>query len=182
KVVLYSLDRVPFMRQNYEQNCLIVNRFARFLGPNASGSYAVTRDWIRDHGGKTPLPIVDGTITRISVGDYLAVRYAFNPDAYGCNPADPDKQGLVDAVTEVGEQLQVLVDQGFRKHQVGAVSQSTLQDCGAGLPREAMAPSPRRERRSTIADRLKQLDGLRDQGLVTPAEYEERRKKILDAL
>src|SRR5262245_6021975 len=67
KVVLYRRSRVPFMKRNYEQDCLVVNRFARGLGQNAAGAFEVLRDWTKAHGGEVPIEMrLDAIVTRIA--------------------------------------------------------------------------------------------------------------------
>jgi hypothetical protein len=52
-------------------------------------------------------------------------------------------------------------------------------DLAAPAPTPTSAPSPVP---SEAAERLRVLNNLRDQGLITPAEYETRRKAVLDSL
>jgi hypothetical protein len=185
QVVLYQLDRVPFMKRNYEQNCLIVNRRAASLGQNSTGVYADLADWVRKQGGTTPIRmVVDATVTRIAVVEYLVVRYAFNPAAFGCGEQDLQSPAFVDGVVEVGKAMQVAINEGFggRAAPVRSLAETApqlQQDCGAA-PRRA-APA-KRGKPGSAAERLKTLEGLKEQGLISPAEYEERRRKILDGL
>src|SRR6185295_9729704 len=118
--VAFKLDRVPFMKRNYEQNCLVVNRTRNSLSSRATGAYAELAKWVKEQGGGVPIPVlVDATITRIAAVEYLVVRYAFNPDAYGCDPRDPAKDSFVEAVIEVGKALQTGVSEGFSGRTAG---------------------------------------------------------------
>lgn len=127
---LFKRDSVPFMKRNYSQNCLMVNHVVNTLGPKATGMYAQAAAWIKDQGGETPIPtVIQVSITRIEVADYLAVHYAFNPDAYGCAPAssswttsewhksrvgrDPERNRFVSGVIDFGKAMQVVVNEAF---------------------------------------------------------------------
>lgn len=185
KVVLYRLERAPFMKRNYETNCLVVNRLASSLGPESVGLGAGLGRWVKERGGETPVPmLVDATITRVAVAEYLLVRYIFNPAAFGCGPANLNSPDFANGVIEVGKAMQVGVGEGFGGRVAPvtnfvATAPRLLQDCGKTV--QAAAPKPRARAGST-AERLKELDSLREQGLITPAEYDERRRKILDSL
>lgn len=128
---LYRLNRTPFMKMNYEQDCLLINHVINTLGSGATGVYAALASWIKDRGGATPIPtVIDTTITRISVGDYLAVRYWFNPEAYGCDavPAtswttsdwhksrigsETERARFVNGVIDVSKSMQIRVNEAF---------------------------------------------------------------------
>jgi len=180
KSALFKLSRVPYMKNNYEQNCLLVNQTGS-LGTNATGAYVTLAEWVREKGGKTPIPtVIDAAIVRIANVDYMAVRYAFNAEAYGCEVRRGEPSPLVDQVIAFGKEMQSVVNEGFttRGHNVAILAKEVPQVEGCGAARRA-AP---RDKPASVAERLKALDALRDQGLVTPEEYEERRKKILDSL
>ena len=184
KVTLFKLNRVPYMKRNYEQNCLVVNRRAATLGQNSKGEFLQLSNWVRDQGGEVPIRMsVDAVVTRIAVADYLMVRYVFNPAALGCTPETLQSQDFVDGVVEFGKVMQEAVNEGFSRRspmvETLAATAPRLENCRGAPPRTATA---RRGSGSSAAERLKTLDALRDQGLVTPQEYEERRKKILDSL
>jgi len=179
---LYKLSQVPFMKTNYEQNCLIVNHRAG-LGTQSTGAFVTLAEWVREKGVKTPIPsVVDATITRIVNVDYLVVRYVFNADAFGCAVKRGEPSPFVEQVIEFGKEIQVVVNEGFttRGQSVARLASGVPQVSGCGEARR-VAPAPR-GKPGSAAERLKTLDALRDQGLVTPEEYEERRKKILDSL
>src|SRR6185436_14866451 len=55
KVALFKLSRVPYMKRNYEQNCLVVNRRAATLGQNSKGEFLQLSNWVRDQGGEVPI-------------------------------------------------------------------------------------------------------------------------------
>jgi hypothetical protein len=182
--VLFKQSRVPFMKNNYEQNCLTVNQ-AGSLGTRATGAFVTLAEWARSQGVKTPLPtVIDATITRISVADFLVVRYAFNADAYGCIVKRGEPSPLVDGVVAFGKEMQIAVNEGFigRRESVERLAMGAPQPNDCGAPPRQRATSASRAKPGSVAERLKTLDALRDQGLVTPEEYEERRKKILDSL
>ena len=186
KVVLYKLSRVPFMKRAYEQNCLVVNRVAQGLGQNATGAFLALRDWTKEEGGVVPVEMrLDATVTRIAEADYLVAHYMFNPAAYGCDAANLQSEAFANGVIELGKALQVAVNAGFAgRERVEKVEKleadlPRLQDCGRAV--QAAAPAPR-AKAGSAADRLKELDSLREQGLISPAEYDERRRKILDSL
>jgi hypothetical protein len=145
KVVLFRLARVPFMKRNYEQNCLVVNRVVRGLGQNASGAALALRDWAKQEGGRVPIEMrLDATVTRISHAEYLAVYYMFNPAAYGCPAASLQSEAFANAVIELGKGLQVAVNSGFsgrsrieRTEKLVAGLPQLQEDCGATLQRAA---------------------------------------------
>ena len=132
--VLFKQSSVPFMKTNYEQNCLIVNQVSS-LGSQATGAYAPLAEWVRNQGGKTPIPrVIDAAITRIAVADYLAVRYAFNADAYGCVVKKGEPSPFVDNVIEFGKGMQMRVNEAFEgRRQVAeslAAATPQVQPCG----------------------------------------------------
>jgi hypothetical protein len=149
KVVLYRLNRVPFMKRSYEQNCLVVNRFARALGPNATGAFAALRDWTKERSGEVPIEMrLDAFVTRIAQVEYLVVHYAFNPAAYGCDAANLQSEAFANGVIELGKALQVAVNAGFagrdreaKAQRLAATLPRLQQDCGATLQRAA-PPEP----------------------------------------
>jgi hypothetical protein len=128
---LLRVNVTPFMKQNYEQDCLLVNHFVNMLGPKATGIYASLADWTRQKGGATPLPtVLDVTITRIAASDFLTVRYLFNPEAYGCKgeaeaswstsawhksriAKDPEKARIADGVVDFGKAVQLRINEAF---------------------------------------------------------------------
>ena len=187
KVVLFRRGSVPFMKRSYEQNCLVVNRVARGLGPNATGVFELLRDWTKKEGGEVPIEMrLDATVTRIAQAEYLMVNYFFNPAAYGCDAANLQSEAFANGVIELGKALQVAINAGFsgrdrveKVERLEADLPRLQQDCGRAV--QAVAPAPR-PKAGSAADRLKELDSLRGQGLISPAEYDERRRKILDSL
>jgi len=188
KVALFSLSRVPYMKRSYEQNCLVVNRIASRFGPKASGAYSQIADWVHQQGGPTPVPmVVEAAITRIAVVEYLVVRYEFNPAAFGCDPANLQSESFANGVIDLGKAMQAAVNEGFAGPGMSmarfAAEAPRLENCAAAAPAPSQASAPRRSGKPpAVADRLRALDALRDQGLITPAEYDERRRKILDSL
>lgn len=144
KVALFKLSRVPYMKRNYEQNCLVVNRHAATLGDKASGEFLQLANWVRERGGETPIRmIVDATVTRIAVADYLMVRYVFNPAALGCAPESVQSQDLVDGVVEFGKVMQEAVNEGFSRRsrvvETLAAGAPRLENCRGAPPRTASA-------------------------------------------
>lgn len=145
KVVLYRLNRVPFMKRSYEQNCLVVNRFARGLGANARGAFAALRDWTKEQGGEVPIQMrIDAAVTRIAQADYLVAYYLFNPAAHGCDAANLQSEAFANGVIELGKALQVAVNAGFdgrdrveKTQRLAATLPRLQQDCGATLQRAA---------------------------------------------
>ncbi|MEA3195150.1 MAG: hypothetical protein QOD26_3483 [Betaproteobacteria bacterium] len=128
---LFRLNQTPFMKRNYEQNCLMVNYLVNSFGQSATGIYQKFAGWLKDGGGATPIAtVMETTITRIAVGDYLAVRYLINPEAYGCDGApsaswttsdwhksriakDPEKSRFANGVFEFGKATQVRINEAF---------------------------------------------------------------------
>lgn len=143
RVHLFMLNRVPYMKRNYEQNCLLVDRRASSLGRNASGAYADLRDWVGQQGGTTPIPMaIDVSITRVAVVEYLTVRYLFNPAAFGCDAAALQSAEFAAGVIQVGKAMQSAVNEGFSGRAEAAQSMAATaprlqQDCGSSLQRGA---------------------------------------------
>jgi hypothetical protein len=197
---LFRLNRVPFMKRNYEQNCLQVNYLVNTFGSRATGIYTKFVGWVKDAGGVTPIAtVVSATITRIAAADYLVVRYFFNTESYGCDPApaeswttsawhktrvgeDAEKSRFVNGVVEFGKAMQIRINEAFegRVQVAESLAASTPAVRRCGLP-SAASPA-KSEKSSSASERLRTLEELRDQKLISPAEYEERRKKILDSL
>lgn len=69
--------------------------------------------------------------------------------------------------------MTMLSDDGFEVTYLAASLRKDPQPQAAAVPQEP---------RSSAADRLRSLDDLRAQGLVTEEEYAQRRRAILDAL
>ena len=154
KVVLYRLNRVPFMKSTYEQNCLVVNRVARGLGSNSTGAFAALRDWTREQGGQVPIQMrLDATVTRIAQVEYLVAHYLFNPAAYGCDASNLQSEAFANGVIELGKALQVAVNAGFsgrvreaRAQRLAAALPKLQQNCGATPQRAAPEPPPDEEK------------------------------------
>jgi hypothetical protein len=201
---LFRLDRVPFMKRSYAQNCLMVNHVVNDLGQSATGLYAKFAAWVKDQGGATPIAtVIDARVTRIEIGEFLVARYVFNPEAYGCDSEsagswttsawhktrigkDAEKSRFVNGVIEFGKAMQVRLNEAFegRAQQAALLASATpaLLRCD-GVPAEA--PPPARtttEKPFSAGERLRTLEDLRERKLISPAEYEERRRKILDSL
>ena len=149
---LFKLNSVPFMKRNYSQNCLLVNHSINSLSQSASGVYEKTAAWIKDQGGTTPIPtMLQASITRIELADFLQVHYGFNPDAYGCGGTtssswvtsawhksrigkDAEKARFVEGIIEFGKAMQVRVNEAFEgRRQVAeslAAATPRVQRCG----------------------------------------------------
>jgi hypothetical protein len=73
-------------------------------------------------------------------------------------------------------QMTLLTDDGLEATYLAA----NLRPSPSAAPASTVAPSAAAASSRSVADRLKELSGLLDQGMVTRAEYDERRRAILD--
>src|SRR5437868_4680674 len=81
---LFRLD----LTQNagYQQNCLLVNHITNIYTRHPEGIYGDAYVWLQQHGAHLPIDVViTATVTRIEVGEWLAVTQRFNPAAFGCD-------------------------------------------------------------------------------------------------
>lgn len=95
-------------------------------------------------------------------------------------PTDPDlrmkalEAGRAYASVSRDSKGTTIFDEAALKNDLDAVT------AGAGAAARIVAPPPMAA--PSIADRLRQLDGLKAQGLVTEDEYQARRTKILESM
>lgn len=134
----------------YQQNCLLVNHVPNVYTREPEGIYAEAYTWLQKHAVNLPVGvIIQATITRIEVGEWLATVHRFNPAAFGCdvgrNPSwaasawhpnalagDAERAQFVKSVVEWGKFVQAQVDDEIRNR--GARS------------RDAAPPSPQLHR------------------------------------
>jgi len=131
---LFRLDKA---RRSNEYNCLLVNHFVGVMA-TPTGIYEVGAAWLRDRGAALPVPVTVNAIVTRTWHDYLAVNYAFNPAAFGCEapPAstwassawhknvvsrDSEKVRFVEAVIEWGKFAQDRIDETFEDRPQAAV-------------------------------------------------------------
>jgi hypothetical protein len=201
---LFRLDRVPFMKRSYAQNCLTVSHLVNTFSQAAGGVYVPFVAWIKDQGGSTPIStIIDVRVTRIELREYLSVRYFLNPEAFGCESApadslttsewhktridkDAEKSRFVHGVIEFSKSMQVRVNESFegRTQQANLLASTTpaLLRCDSTPDQVPPPTQTTTQKPAGIAERLKLLEELRNQNLISPAEYDERRRKMLDSL
>jgi hypothetical protein len=178
----------------------LVNHTVNSLGQAATGIYAKAAGWFKDQGGVTPIPtLIQASVTRIEIGELLIVHYAFDPRAYGCDAApaeswvasawhksrvakDRDKERFVANIVDLGKELQLRISEDFGRGPIAegrVVPTPKLQRCGVAVQ---VAPSAKPEKSESVAERLRTLESLKEQKLISPEEYDERRRKILDSL
>jgi hypothetical protein len=196
---LFKRDLIPFMKKGYAKNCLLVNHGVNNLGPSATGVFAQFARWVGDQGGTTPIPLIlNATITRVEVGEFLVVRYIFNPESYGCAAAhadswtastwhkasinkDPEKLQFANSVIDFGKAMQIHINDAFHGRQDSFPAPPRIRPC----VHAAKQPQPSATKPGispSASERLRHLQELRDQNLITPAEYEERRRSIVNSL
>jgi len=143
---LFRLD----LTQNagYQQNCLIVNHITGIYTRQPPGIYGDAYAWLQQ-GARLPIDVmIQASVTRIEVGEWLSVTHRFNPAAYGCDVGrnsswatsawhpnaianDAQRKHFVDGVVEWAKRIQTFVDQQFR----GAARLSGIDRSGAAMPR-----------------------------------------------
>jgi len=135
----------------YQQNCLVVNHVTNIYTREPPGIYADAFRWLQERGVRLPVDVViQASVTRIEVGEWLATVHRFNPAAFGCdvgrNPSwatsawhraalakDAERTGFVESVVEWGKFLQARLDGEMhgRGARAAPVPGPSLQRCSA---------------------------------------------------
>ena len=128
---VFRLDRGQ--NAGYQQNCLLVNHITNIYTRHPEGIYGDAYLWLQQHGARLPVDVViQATVTRIEIGEWLSVTQRFNPAAFGCdvgrNPSwatsawhrsalakDPERAQFVESVVAWGKVVQTQVDNEIRK-------------------------------------------------------------------
>ena len=146
---LFRLD----LSQNrgYQQNCLLVNHITNIYARQPPGIYGDAYVWLQQRGARLPVDVViEATVTRIEVGEWLSVTHRFNPAAFGCdvgrNPTwttsawhpsavgkDEQRKQFVDSVVAGGKAIQAQIDQDFHRRgpRTPAAVASRIYRCSA---------------------------------------------------
>jgi len=116
----------------YQQNCLLVNHVTNVYTREPEGIYAEAYAWLQQRAVSLPVDvIIQASVTRIEVGEWLATVHRFNPAAFGCdvgrNPSwatsawhrsalakDAERAQFVNSVVEWGKVIQAQVDDEIR--------------------------------------------------------------------
>jgi hypothetical protein len=127
---LYQLDLAQ--NRGYQQNCLLVNHITNIYTRQPPGIYGDAYVWLQQRGARLPVEVViQATVTRIEVGEWLSITHRFNPAAFGCdvgrNPSwatsawhanalgkDAQRKQFVESVVEWGKAMQAQIDRQFR--------------------------------------------------------------------
>jgi len=116
----------------YQQNCLRVNHLVNVYAKPAEGVFGEAQSALARQGVRLPIDvIIQATVTRIEFGEYLMVRYRFNPEAYGCEGGrvvswaaspwhrnavgkDAERTRFVESVIALGKSAQGQIDEQVR--------------------------------------------------------------------
>lgn len=180
--------------RNYNERdteCWNVNHFGLTL-PNNPPQVAVDFYRFTDDKHRPKTALVNQFFI-VKNSDFLQIMYVWNPEADGFpdtptaawagNPwhrdliqNDPARLAYVAKLKAEGERLFPLVKRGF-DHQLPLPAPMPVagRDAPSKLPDSPAPPSD-------VSARLQQLDQLRAKDLITPAEYDAQRQRILNQL
>jgi hypothetical protein len=113
--------------------------------------------WFVAWGAFVVIVGIGATLWRVSTARKLANRSGMDPG--------------------MATQMTLLSDDGLDATYLAANLRGQTTPPSDGLP-----PTPSPPTSATTAERLQELKGLLDRGLVTQAEYDERRKAIIDSV
>ena len=121
----------------YRQNCLQVNHITNIYTRQPPGIYGDAYGWLQQRAVRLPVDVViQATVTRIEIGEWLSVTHRFNPAAYGCdvgrNPSwatsawhpstvakDEQRKQFVESVVAWGKAIQAQIEQDFHRRRPG---------------------------------------------------------------
>lgn len=139
------------MSQNrgYQQNCLLVNHITSIYTRQPPGIYGDAYIWLQQRGVRLPVDVViQATLTRIEVGEWLSVTHRFNPAAFGCDVGrnlswatsawhrsaigkNAQRKQFVESVVDWGKALQAQIDRQFHDRRAAATPlASHIYRCG----------------------------------------------------
>jgi hypothetical protein len=176
-----------------DTECWVTNHLDMTLGANTWQVHKDFFQWSQDK--KRPATALAIEYYLVKNFDFLRVQYGFNPELEGFertpnsgwrgNPwhkdhasEDPKKIAYIQKVKAEGERLLPLVRSGF---------DGRLSPTEPNVPAPSVSVATPATSNSTgstpdAVERLKQLQSLLNQKLITPEEYAARRQKILDDL
>ncbi len=182
---------------------LVVAQRGQTPGKQMLGMYIMREDGSRASGWYTILReiVVKGLFALVIIVSFVLTGgpgiLLFLPAALWCT-WDRERQCLWDKVANTyiayspgGFRPATAVDLRMRGEEPPAVSGRTTASSAPpsgrmDYPRERSrsedAPTPASEPQGSVAARLRELQRLRDEGLITPEQYEERRASILEEL
>lgn len=185
-----------FSDRNYnsrDTECWVTNHLDMTLGTNAWQIHKDFFQWSQDK--KRPATALAAEFFLVKNFDFLRIQYGFNPELEGFertpnsswrgNPwhkdhayEDPKRAAYIQHIKAEGERLFPLVRSGFGGRLVPIEPPAPAPSVSSAAP----ATSNSAESTPAVAERLRQLQSLLDQKLITPEEYSTRRQKILDGL
>lgn len=179
-----------------DAECWTVNHIGFFMDTNPTEAQ---RDFFRFVNDiRRPVTALSITYFLNNAFDYLRVSYLTNPELAGFEPTptsawtgnpwhrdmisgNAKRVAYVQQMKAEGEKLLPLIKTGMR----GALPPGTVVSVGGQPPSaQVNAPSPASSSDKTAdpAERMLQLKRLFDEKLITEAEYQERRRKILEGM
>ncbi len=186
--VLYA--KVASNFENGPQDCWGINHFTMTLGQNTPREYVERNKYLQDRRIAIP-------ITMVAVGfhfadrapHYLDVLYYWNPEADGFSPPknsewrssdwhkdrvylDPKKVAYIEGLKTWGASWHERVKAGFNRTLTTASTQRAAT--ASSQPSAPQTPS--------VESRLRELETLRDKGLIDAQEFDQKRKEILNTL
>lgn len=175
-----------------DAECWTVNHLGMSLENNA---WQVVKDFFRaTDDKKRPKTALGISYFLVSHNDHLRLIYYTNPELAGFEPTptaawpgnhwhrdvmagDAKRVAYIQQLKAEGEKLLPLVKAGLR----GALPPGTIVSPGASPP-PAQVSAPSSPSSGDAAERMRQLKRLFDEKLITEAEYDDRRRKVLDGM
>src|SRR5205814_7316204 len=114
------------------------------------GIYGDAYVWLQQRAARLPVDVlIQATVTRIEVGEWLSVTHRFNPAAYGCDVGrnaswassawhrnavgnDEQRKQFVESVVAWGKAIQAQIEQDFHRRRPGTPgAAASIYRCGA---------------------------------------------------
>lgn len=172
-----------------DQDCRWVNHYRITLHGNKIKMWRDAGAWLTERKIDVPAAAIDAGYRLSDGSTFIMVHYFFNPEVDGFSPPreanwntsdwhpsntvrDPKKVAYINRLKAWSDEYYPKVKAGFKGKLTGSPQ----------LKPTPTITTPTTPKSSTVADRLKQLDDLLKQQLISKQEYDERRKEILKEL
>lgn len=182
-------DASTFINPRRGFDCFNIGHIAMTTGKNPSQSAKDTHRWIRENTTGMPGIMIRADFHRSDSSQHLRIRYFRNPEAEGFAPAvdtgwrssnwhydrlhrDPKRLAYVTKIKDWAIAWKPRFEAGFLGQGFKA----------APITKSTPANEAPKTTGSDAEVKLKKLQHLLDKKLITPDEYRDQRKKILDSL
>jgi hypothetical protein len=185
-----------------EARCLNINHFVIATPNNPSNALKDFSEYLRQNNLADPVIKIGAEYWLTNNNSYLRARYQFNPETVNIAPGPferwdvtdwnksrissfPEKQALMERVEVFGREIQSQLELGLR----GRLALGTpvnIQVAGWPVPVTPQAP-PQSDAVTapatrSPADRLRALEALKSQGVISETEFQQQRQRIIDGL